>query len=473
MNRRTTNILLHLTIGLALCAPLARAQTIVEHTLTVAANPALAASDAEIDAILAEMNRVMAMKAFPFDTPCPDVRFRRSGNVIVNPDLLPIGTFDELVGSMRRAAPTANVLMVMGIDCSGVTAAGCGNVGSEPLVVGQAPGFEAQLWLHERGHNVGLQHAADPPTVDTSVQPEIGMRFMFWQLGVGHLAKTADECHHFEAAALSSVSRVQAPTVLAAAAPNGALPDAPPETLGTSAGGTVEATGAPSDPVAAAVEAGRQAGLTDAAFKAVGPPWMHGAPLETLKALGPADLDSIRALFAKPPNQFWPAAIQVLAIVGDANDATLLRRALDLPLPAVPPGASPGSLQQFRTLLQTKLVAPRALGILANRTQSNVAVESLTHAADLGHATELVGAPTAETLSRRAIDGLAIANSTAGNAFVNATTGAQLPAVASGVPSPDSGGAGVKVAPMSDSDRQRLRDTQEQVRSHGVESFLK
>lgn len=107
-------------------------------------------------------------------------------------------------------------------------AAGCGEIGVEPLVAGQFPGFDAQLWLHERGHNVGLQHSAEGPAPDTSFAQTVGMRFMFWQLGIGHLGKTLNECAHFEHGTLRSMNTVNnAPVVGAAAAsPSGGSPKA-------------------------------------------------------------------------------------------------------------------------------------------------------------------------------------------------------------------------------------------------------
>jgi len=141
-------------------------------------------------------------------------------------------------------------------------------------------------------------------------------------------------------------------------------------------------------------------------------------------------------------------------------------------MPAVAPESDGASIQQFRILLEIKLTAPKALGILANRTHSSSAVDALIGTADIENARRLVGQASAANLSKNAISGLSIANTTEGNRFINATVGVQLEKKDTGnggvVPNPK-----VKVAPLAPKEVEALTKANEQVRDFGVESMFK
>ena len=274
------------------------------HSLTVAAQTTLFVKNDEVDKIIAEMNRLITAKSYPWDVACPTILFRRSGDVISNDNLLTYDNYRNLKNNLAQFVPAANVMIVSGIDCLGETAMGCGVPGEEPLAAGQWLGYDAMVWLHERGHNVGLNHSAEAPADEGNSPQNVAFRFMFWTFGKGHVGKTVTECSIFENSRLPSVT-----TRFAAAAPsnpsNSRLPTI--QFAGESSDNSNSALD--SDPAAALAEVGREVGLTQAAFNVVGLPWVERAPLEFIRALKPDDLNSIRTIFRKSPNQFWPQGI--------------------------------------------------------------------------------------------------------------------------------------------------------------------
>ena len=112
----------------------------------------------------------------------------------------------------------------------------------------------------------------------------------------------------------------------------------------------------------------------------------------------------------------------------------------------------------MRILLQTKLAAPKALGILAKRTNSNAAVETLISAASIEQAERLVGHASANSLSRSALSGLVIADTPQSNQFVAAVFNKEN---------------AVKVAPLTSGDLNALKTFQEQVQKSGVDGLFK
>jgi hypothetical protein len=406
------------------------------HRLSVAANPGLYVTSAEVDEIIAEMNKLMASSAYPWDEVCEEVKFERRGEVIQHPALMITGTHAELFKNLKEVAPSAHVLVVTGINCSGVQAAGCGPIGTEPMIVGQYPDFNAQLWLHERGHNVGLKHSGEGPLMAESFAPEIGRRFMFWMLGIGHVGKSAEECKAFRTANFASVSpdlprRAMRSNLLALAetqlAPFSAeafAVVASPEVLPPSRellvaqGSPAMAQPSPSFDAEFA-KAAAEANLTPQAYRIIGAPWVDGAPIEAIKKLSEPDLDSVRQVLRGSPNRYWSQAIGVLGVAGSAQDVTLIKSALDLPMPAVDPAADRETIRAVRNLTSIKLAAPLALGILANRTKSSQAVDILKDTSNLDRSTGLVGRDTATTLSKSALSALAVADTPASKSYID------------------------------------------------------
>jgi hypothetical protein len=459
----------------------ANAQIVERHELTVAANSSLLVSNTEVDSIIGQMNQIMTTGSYPWDVPCP-VQFVRKGAVQSVSNLALTGTYEVLAQDLRLKAPGANVMVVSTIDCNGIGAAGCGNVGSEPIVAGSNPGFDAQLWLHERGHNVGLYHSAEG-LPDSAYPQNIGMRFMFWQLGVGHVGKIASECMQYSKTLFASTITVH-PAAVAASGPS-AIPGtvdvtsehsashATPIAAAAAAAAAAPAAGAP-DGDGELNALAEKAHLTVAAFRVVGPPWVDRMPLDQIKKLTAADLGSIRDMLKGTPNQYWPQAMQALAVVGNDSDVKLMKRALNLPLPAIAPGTTldAAAIAQTRSLLKIKLTAPTALGILANRTQSTAAVDSLWDTVDLKKAHEVIGPAAAESLSKSALTGLSIANTPKDQQYLDLAMTPQA-AVPPGHVVPPPPASHKEIVPLSIEEIQHLKNTSLAIKNLGLEAYVK
>jgi|HubBroStandDraft_1064217.scaffolds.fasta_scaffold02151_12 hypothetical protein len=462
----TVSACLTLSVSLGL-----RAQTLEQHELTVAANSSLHVSNAEVDTIIQEMNQIIAHKVYNWDQACPNITFKRKGDVQNVPTLALSGSYDELAQELHSKAPGANVMIVSVISCAGIDAAGCGTIGQEPSIVGQFPGYDAQLWLHERGHAMGLAHSAEGGE-DSAYPPNISMRFMFWQLGVGHTGKIAPECASFATSRFASTTAIPAPPSQVAAAPPAPI--------------------APQAPDLAAMASA--AHLTVAAFKIVGAPWVDRMPIDAISRLAPADLESVRDLLRGPPNQYWSQAMNTLAIAGNASDVGLIQRALTFPLAAVAPGhASPAVISQARNLLRIKLSAPSALGILAGRTKSDSAVDTLWATANLETSSKAVGnagAVATTSLSKSAIGGLSVVSTPKAQQYLNAVLDSQAAAqqrpTNSGsahapvqtepviVPAPPgSQSKSSTVAPLSAPEQERLKTNSKAVKEKGIEAYIR
>lgn len=396
------------------------------HRMTVAAGKGISLTNEQVDLILTGMNKIMEGAAYsPWDKECAEVRFERAGDLITHSDLLTTGEDPALFASLKSLAPSANVLVVESMTCSGSPgAAGCGVIGTEPMIVQiYAQAFNSSIWLHERGHNVGLLHSGDSGT-DKTVAPEIGKRFMFWQVNVDHTGKTETDCARFEQAKFSSVvpmpsspndsnlmrritldmPRGLSPSLKVADA---AMPLSTPSPAGTPVISSPITTSI-SAPDELMEQLANESGLTRNAFDVIGPPWMHGRPDDQIKALNASDIDSIRRLLDKAPSSdYSPHATFAIGLVGNLDDALLLIRTASRPLPAMGPDASPSSVTAMRNLRNAKLAVPRALSDLTQRTQSSVGVDALIKWTNSENATALVGKEYARDFSKNSLLGLA------------------------------------------------------------------
>lgn len=389
--------------------------TIQQHQLTFAANSALDISNQKVDGIIREMNEIIRTLNYAWDVPCEKVEFIRAGDVISQDDLPLSGPFERQVARFQQLAPSANVLLVASVGCGSVqSAAGCGNIGSEPMVVAlRSPRFEAMTLLHERGHNVGLSHSAEAPNSDREVAENVGMRFMFWRLGIGHFGDLSSECTPFSKARFSSI--VSVPITSASSGANGALlAGAPSQTRALSLSERKR------DFASEERDAAHKAGLTLPAFRVIAPPLVDGAlPIEEISRLTPNDIESIRGLLRGSPNDLWLNACYVLSIAGGAQDIELIKKAL-----TAQPHLSTGT-DRFSTggvpamshsnLIALKLGATDALGILANRIadsephEAKNAVDTIFGAAHLSQAAKLIGpGEAARSLSQSAQYALAL-----------------------------------------------------------------
>lgn len=396
-------------------------QVIHQHELTVATNPSLAMENEDVDLTISRMNALMGSTSYPsWDVACSNVRFVRKGDVIKDTRLHAAGTYPQLQRELARYVPMANVLLVGGINCGDtVLAAGCGDIGREPLIAAVHSSYDDQLWVHERGHNVGLKHSAERPAVDVAVVPNIGMNVMFWKLGQGHTGKDADECRQFAAANFTSVVPVGGQT------PDGSTLHSPvrAQHLAQMTTQTAKPFDAPKLPPP--MDVPDHGVLTTEAYRVVAIPWVDGVPFAEIRNLKTPDVDSIRQLLQGEISEFWAQAISALAVVGKGEDLTLIRRPLAMPMPQVTTGSTMQDRRKVRALVRAKLSAPVAIGLWANRFKSDSAVEALENVANVDGARASIGEPAAESLSKQALTGLSVANTARAQGYLDQVLKAQ------------------------------------------------
>jgi hypothetical protein len=206
--------------------------------------------------------------------------------------------------------------------------------------------------------------------------------------------------------------------------------------------------------------------LTAAAIRVVAAPWLR-PPLDQISQLAPADISSIRLMLRDDvPNQCWPQALQVIALTGRGEDVSTLERAFYLPMPET------RAIVQYRLLLKVKLTTPLALGILGNRTQSSSAVEILWDTAHLGSSEKVIGPEAAVSLSKRSLDGLAIANTAAARTHLDAIFSKQDGAAQNDEPQGDATRSDAIVR-LSSLEVEHLRSLSAQVNRLGIEGYLR
>ena len=386
---------------LALCSQLALADSVYEHELRIAASPDLRLTDADLQSIIASANALIEgrQSSYNWDVACSDVKFVKAASLIEDKHLLTYGSYFDLTDSLNLYGHGANVLVVTGISCGDVpVAAGCSPVGGEPLIVATQTGMDGELWAHERAHGVGRAHTKEKPTTASSVAPQLGKSFMFWQLARDHLGKSQADCDAFRNYALASIVTVSGPPPLANAH---ALAQ-----LDASVAASLEAL-APAPPDEAAQAA--TADLTLAAFRVVGAPW-EAIPAADIKALNDEDVGSIRKLMHGPISPYWPQAMFVLGLRGGLADLDVIEAPLKM-LVAGPDKVTRLSGGDLRALLRAKLMAPTAIGILSNRLKSDDAVGLLGKLSDPGQSRAVSTDAHARPLSIEALKGLALVNS--------------------------------------------------------------
>lgn len=410
---RAKILLLTALIGTAFSAGAANAQNIiVTHHLRVAANPSTFFNDKEAQSVITSMNELITHRYYPWDAACAGVKFEFDGPVFTSAKLATNGTYEQLAKSLSDNAPGYNVLVVRGVSCQGITAAGCGPQGGEPMIVAdQWPTVNDITWVHERGHNVKLPHSAEasdpPPSSDA-----VSKRIMFWHEDIANRGKTDTECTAYRDILYASETRsvdagTHAPAIIAEIAMSeGARPSGAPA-------GEVVTAQAAAPPGQAAdnfpdfeklrTEMIKASGLTPRAFSVVGQPWTEGPPLALMKTLNQEDIKSIRAA-AAGPGQYQAQAVQTLGYVGTSTDAKLLSQPLTSPMPAVPPGdLDQATVQQLRWAAASKQASIEALGLLAARTKSPDAINTLATHLDLSTASIAFGPDVAASSSKNTL----------------------------------------------------------------------
>jgi len=229
-------------------------------------------SDRQADTFLERCNRIMA------DSTCP-VRFERDGSVTEMDG--PATLTPENFHAFSRSEPyrDCNVRIFRFIDGCGRTPglqAGCSDVdvGRMSINVTLQPEFNAQMWLHEFGHNCGLGHIVDEANI------------MYWRLGPERLGVLSKQCKLYtevaeKPAAVADRAARQA-AVMAAMAPQGR----------------------PRQPVEEFVRG----------------TFPHGVPFEEANRYGVADLETlIKMLDATELRASRPSIVTTMCYIGDRS----------------------------------------------------------------------------------------------------------------------------------------------------------
>jgi len=451
-----------------------RPDLVREHRLTFAANSDLGITEATLDEIIREMNTIVHHPDYAWDAPCGKVRFAKSGPLVARADLPLAGPFEHQVKQLRKLAPSANVLLVSSVGCGKVaSAAGCANMGAEPSIMAlNSRGYEALTVLHERGHNMGLAHSAESPTIDREVSEQVGMRYMFWRLGQGHLGQISRECEGFSKTLYPSITSpggTDASDKLVVAAGPSSVTD------------LAESPMAPSRVQLETQQrqAARSAGLTPRAYGVIAPPLLEGElPLAEISALGKEDITSIRNLLRGTPNAYWLNACYVLAIAGGPEDVELIENTLTRP---ITPSAT-SSLQDRKPdqiskggLIALKLGAADSLGMIANRVSrrnfqaAKSAVDTLFKVAHIDQASMILGqGQAALSLSRGAQRALSLPQTPESRAFVTRLLKSTETAGFRGIDS-----SGLEFAPLEQEDIADMNLNRLELQNRDLISYLK
>jgi len=154
------------------CSGVTHKPQITTHNLQISRHTSVGLTDTRADQILADMSTVLNMNDGMGDVAC-NVGFERDGSLT---------TFSATGGMINSSADfdavnglPGNIKVVTQINWCGSLAPGiigCAPVPGDSLVVIRfGTNQEGILWLHEFGHNQGLDHRNDAGAV---MQPSIG-----------------------------------------------------------------------------------------------------------------------------------------------------------------------------------------------------------------------------------------------------------------------------------------------------------
>ncbi len=324
--------------------PVAGAST-RQHRLKVAANPAMDYSNATVDAILRRMTEIARRSEFAWDVPCERVEFVRDGDLLAKSSLPLSGTADELAEAMKAVVPSANVLVVSQItDCSGGPAAGCAPLRLDKrdsmAVAHDGSSRGPVIWLHERGHVIGLGHVAQDQMPHEVVETISG-QLMYWYPSTNSTGLLQPTCTQFRAASPSAVL----------------VPAAPGAPVG---GGTIVAQA--------------EAPPADAVQTLLSRPWLHGVPIAEIDRLNDADLDQIEQIVAGPATATTRQLLLILSYRRPDREQTLklLQDHATRQIPSAPT-QDEAALERRREQIAARLGAVFALGVAGARAQNATA----------------------------------------------------------------------------------------------------
>ena len=351
------------------------------HELKIVARDESVITQSRASELVAALNSLI-VSAGPL---CANISFALAHPVVYDGRLGVTGEDNDLEKSVKSNDPTANVFVVDQIDdCAGVQAAGCTTVGAGPMIViDEHTPRAAVVWLHERGHAMGLGHVAQG-VMEENANSDVQANVMYW-LALGGATKldnisgVTNQCKaYLNTAKNGVVAQVEQHVAARAAqiqlAANPLIPSGPPSTLTPAAAGFFFAKDAPT--------------------------WIHGPPLETIAKLSQDDVKSIAdTILATKPLPEWAHMLTVIAYRAEPRFLDIVTYVLSLTPPSVQTTSDTstpsdnamrdGILAQKGALDRAKLNIPYSLGIYGYKTDDPKAAQLLASFMDKDRAARL------------------------------------------------------------------------------------
>ena len=382
----------------------------IAHELNIAAHDESIITQSRAAQLVASMNELMR-NAGPL---CASVTYSLANPVVYDAKLSTIGVDVDLERNLKSNDPGANIFVVNQIDdCAGVQASGCTTVGAGPMIVIDEGGERAPVvWLHERGHAMGLGHVAQGISQENAT-PAQQANLMYW-LALGGANKldnvpggTAQCKAYLNTAKSGVVALVGNPTVVRAAmtVPSEPLtPTGPPQTLTQAAASFF--------------------------YGADAPGWNHGPPLDAIAKLTNQDVWSIGdTILTTRPLPAWAHMLTTLAYRQDPRFVGIVTYLLNLSSPNIPPASNMLTqdektirdvlLEQKGALDRAKDNIPYSLGIYGYKTDDPRAAQLLTSFMDPSKAASVFNESGSFISTTAAPKYLGLATANAGNEDVS------------------------------------------------------
>lgn len=386
----------------------------VIHKLVIAARNERIITEDRANDLIQSMNDLIHRS----NSKCSGVTFIKDGPVHYNSNLKIIGSVSDIADNLDQNEPTANALVVVSMDyCAGkIMLSGCAPVGAQgsAMLVRDDKVRAPVVWVHERGHVMGLDHVAEGVEQNKASADDVA-NVMYWQaLPAAHLL-TPPQCTAYFNPGVALIGASAAPTIRV----NDSTPAAPASQPKAAPGTAVT----PTEDIPQT--------LTQRARDALyGESWVHGMPLASVQALENNDVASIaKGMDPNKPLPAWDHMLAILAYKGSPDFLDIAQNIISLPdigVPEYSKSATDKELASFEqkseqqnSLIRAKVFIPTALGIYAYQSKDVRAASFLSALANKTTSLNIVGEDLADDVSNAAVAGLAIGAAKDGNSKLN------------------------------------------------------